>query len=58
MVTKLPSATNIPCLPPLTFGEAFEEAYQVILILDDREQFATKGYVEHLIFPLCSFLLI
>ncbi|KAL0749137.1 hypothetical protein Bca101_031140 [Brassica carinata] len=36
-------STNIPCLPPLTFGEAFEEAYQVILILDDREQFATKG---------------
>ncbi|CAH8387963.1 unnamed protein product [Eruca vesicaria subsp. sativa] len=35
--------TNIPCLPPLTFGEAFEESYQVILILDDREQFATKG---------------
>ncbi|CDY67787.1 BnaCnng56400D, partial [Brassica napus] len=41
--SSLPSATNIPCLPPLTFGEAFEEAYQVILILDDREQFATKG---------------
>ncbi|CAH2077418.1 unnamed protein product [Thlaspi arvense] len=35
--------TNIPYLPPLTFGEAFEESYQVILILDDREQFATKG---------------
>ncbi|KAF8077344.1 hypothetical protein N665_1044s0004 [Sinapis alba] len=35
--------TKISCLPPLTFGETFEEAYQVILILDDREQFATKG---------------
>uniref|UniRef100_A0A1J3HAR8 Crossover junction endonuclease MUS81 n=1 Tax=Noccaea caerulescens TaxID=107243 RepID=A0A1J3HAR8_NOCCA len=35
--------SNIPHLPPLTFGEAFEEAYEVILILDDREQFATKG---------------
>ncbi|XP_024005271.1 crossover junction endonuclease MUS81 isoform X2 [Eutrema salsugineum] len=35
--------TNIPCLPPLTFGQAFEEEYLVILILDDREQFATKG---------------
>ncbi|ESQ54193.1 hypothetical protein EUTSA_v10024809mg [Eutrema salsugineum] len=35
--------TNVPRLPPLTFGEAFEEAYQVIMILDDREQFATKG---------------
>ncbi|CAA7048797.1 unnamed protein product [Microthlaspi erraticum] len=35
--------TNVPRLPPLTFGETFEEAYEVILILDDREQFATKG---------------
>ncbi|VVB17293.1 unnamed protein product [Arabis nemorensis] len=34
---------NTPCLPPLTFGDVFEEAYQVVLILDDREQFATKG---------------
>lgn len=41
--SSLPSDTNIRGLPPLTFGEAFEEAYQVILILDDREQFATKG---------------
>ncbi|XP_023634948.1 crossover junction endonuclease MUS81 isoform X2 [Capsella rubella] len=35
--------TTIPRLPPLKFGEAFEEAYDVILILDDREQFATRG---------------
>ncbi|KAG2330581.1 hypothetical protein Bca4012_019836 [Brassica carinata] len=35
--------TNISCLPPLTFGDSFGEAYEVILILDDREQFATKG---------------
>ncbi|CAL9224207.1 unnamed protein product [Arabidopsis halleri] len=35
--------TAIPRLPPLRFGEAFEEAYDVILLLDDREQFATKG---------------
>lgn len=35
--------TNIPRLPPLQFGETFEEAYDVILILDDREKFATKG---------------
>ncbi|CAD5333504.1 unnamed protein product [Arabidopsis thaliana] len=34
---------TIPRLPPLRFGEAFEEVYDVILILDDREQFATKG---------------
>ncbi|XP_019089376.1 PREDICTED: crossover junction endonuclease MUS81-like [Camelina sativa] len=35
--------TTIPRLPPLRFGEVFEEAYDVIMILDDREQFATKG---------------
>ncbi|EFH44959.1 hypothetical protein ARALYDRAFT_916322 [Arabidopsis lyrata subsp. lyrata] len=35
--------TTITRLPPLRFGEAFEEAYDVILLLDDREQFATKG---------------
>jgi len=51
MVTKLASdgtegVTTIPRLPPLRFGEAFEEVYDVILILDDREQFATKGFVE------------
>jgi crossover junction endonuclease MUS81 len=26
-------------------GERFEDAYEVILILDDREQFATQGLV-------------
>jgi len=41
--------TNIPRLPPLQFGETFEEAYDVILILDDREKFATKGFVENFI---------
>lgn len=58
--TKLPAdgITNLSCLPPLTFGDSFEEAYQVILILDDREQFATKGYVDHLIFPLLSYELL
>ncbi|KAJ0264859.1 ERCC4 domain-containing protein [Hirschfeldia incana] len=40
--SSLPS-NGVSCLPPLTFGDSFEEAYQVILILDDREQFATKG---------------
>lgn len=29
--------------PPLSFGERFEDAYEVILVLDDREQFATQG---------------
>lgn len=30
-------------LPPLDVGESFEEAYEVILILDDREHFASRG---------------
>lgn len=34
---------NALTMPPLRFGERFEEAYEVILILDDREQFATQG---------------
>ncbi|XP_052172060.1 crossover junction endonuclease MUS81 isoform X2 [Diospyros lotus] len=34
---------NILAMPPLRFGESFEEAYDVILVLDDREQFATQG---------------
>lgn len=29
--------------PPLSFGERFEDTYEVILVLDDREQFATQG---------------
>ncbi|KAF4349988.1 hypothetical protein F8388_017566 [Cannabis sativa] len=34
---------NILSVPPLKFGERFEDVYEVILILDDREQFANKG---------------
>ncbi|KAE8038325.1 hypothetical protein FH972_010848 [Carpinus fangiana] len=34
---------NVLSMPPLSFGEKFEDAYEVILILDDREQFATHG---------------
>ncbi|XP_010547335.1 PREDICTED: crossover junction endonuclease MUS81 isoform X2 [Tarenaya hassleriana] len=34
---------NILSVPPLDFGEVFEDAYEVALILDDREQFATMG---------------
>ncbi|KAE8038324.1 hypothetical protein FH972_010847 [Carpinus fangiana] len=34
---------NVLSVPPLSFGEKFEDAYEVILILDDREQFATHG---------------
>lgn len=53
MVTQLASGgtdgtINAPRLPPLTFGEKFEEVYQVIMILDDREQIATKGFLEQL----------
>ena len=36
---------NVLPMPPLRFGERFEEAYDVILILDDREQFANQGSV-------------
>lgn len=36
---------NILSMPPVSFGERFEDVYEVILILDDREQFATQGSV-------------
>ncbi|XP_057458173.1 crossover junction endonuclease MUS81 [Lotus japonicus] len=39
----LKSKMNILSVPPLSLGERFEDAYEVILILDDREQFATQG---------------
>ncbi|KAH9774271.1 Crossover junction endonuclease MUS81 [Citrus sinensis] len=34
---------NLLSVPPLSFGERFEDAYEVVLILDDREQFAVQG---------------
>ncbi|XP_048330077.2 crossover junction endonuclease MUS81 isoform X2 [Ziziphus jujuba] len=34
---------SVLSMPPLAFGERFEDVYEVILILDDREQFATQG---------------
>ncbi|KAJ1409037.1 Winged helix-like DNA-binding domain superfamily [Sesbania bispinosa] len=40
---ELESKMNILNVPPLSLGERFEDAYEVILILDDREQFATQG---------------
>ncbi|KAM7472572.1 hypothetical protein LguiA_010755 [Lonicera macranthoides] len=45
--------SNILSVPPLTFGERFEEVYEVILILDDREKFTSQGaksmkIVEHI----------
>ncbi|CAK9147489.1 unnamed protein product [Ilex paraguariensis] len=39
----LEAKTNVLAMPPLMFGERFEDVYGVILILDDREQFATRG---------------
>jgi len=33
---------NVLSLPPLSLGERFEDVYEVILILDDREQFANQ----------------
>ncbi|KAK2440171.1 Restriction endonuclease, type II superfamily protein [Trifolium repens] len=40
---EVKSQMNILSVPPLNLGERFEDAYEVILILDDREQFATQG---------------
>lgn len=34
---------NSLATPPLAFGEKFEDVYEVILILDNREQFAMQG---------------
>ncbi|XVE99858.1 hypothetical protein REPUB_Repub03eG0237700 [Reevesia pubescens] len=33
---------NVLSIPPLSFGERFEDVYEVILILDDREQFTSQ----------------
>ncbi|KAL8125810.1 crossover junction endonuclease MUS81 isoform X2 [Apium graveolens] len=35
--------SNVLTVPPLSFGETFKDAYDVILILDDREKFTTQG---------------
>lgn len=37
------SKPNTLAMPPLAFGEKFGDVYEVILILDNREQFATQG---------------
>ncbi|CAI0560317.1 unnamed protein product [Linum tenue] len=34
---------SVLSMPPLGVGERFEDVYEVLLILDDREQFATQG---------------
>lgn len=55
----LESSLSVLSIPPLSFGERFEDAYEVILVLDDREQFATQGSVTYDfdICHICSFLL-
>lgn len=35
--------SNVLTVPPLSFGETFKDAYDVILILDDREKFTMQG---------------
>ncbi|KAK9283618.1 hypothetical protein L1049_011868 [Liquidambar formosana] len=40
---NLEANMNALTMPPLSFGQRFEDAYEVILILDDREHFATQG---------------
>ena len=34
--------SNVLTVPPLSYGEAFKDAYKVILILDDREKFTMQ----------------
>ncbi|GKU92226.1 hypothetical protein SLEP1_g5983 [Rubroshorea leprosula] len=38
----LEASMNVLSLPPLSLGERFEDIYEVILILDDREQFSNQ----------------
>ncbi|XP_075474870.1 LOW QUALITY PROTEIN: crossover junction endonuclease MUS81-like [Primulina tabacum] len=42
-VQELESKSNTLAVPPLTLGEKFGDVYEVVLILDNREQFATQG---------------
>ncbi|XP_050234243.1 crossover junction endonuclease MUS81 isoform X2 [Mercurialis annua] len=39
----LEAKLNTLSMPPLSLGERFEDLYEVILVLDDREQFAVQG---------------
>ncbi|XP_076950494.1 crossover junction endonuclease MUS81-like [Bidens hawaiensis] len=36
----LEAKSNCLSMPPLSFGDRFEDAYEVVLILDDREKFS------------------
>lgn len=48
----LEAKSNVLAMPPLTFGDRFEDTYEVVLILDDREKFTkaskSKKLLEHI----------
>lgn len=35
----LEAKSNVFSMPPLTLGDQFEDTYEVVLVLDDRERF-------------------
>ncbi|XP_060217477.1 crossover junction endonuclease MUS81 isoform X1 [Lycium barbarum] len=39
----LETRSNLLAVPPLANGEQFKDVYEVVLILDDREQFTSRG---------------
>ncbi|OIT34672.1 PREDICTED: crossover junction endonuclease MUS81 isoform X1 [Nicotiana attenuata] len=39
----LETRSNLLVAPPLAYGEQFEDVYEVVLVLDDREQFTSRG---------------
>ncbi|XP_055817958.1 crossover junction endonuclease MUS81 isoform X3 [Solanum dulcamara] len=39
----LETRSNLLAAPPLVNGEQFKDVYEVVLILDDREQFTSRG---------------
>lgn len=39
----LEAKSNVLSMPPLTFGDRFEDTYDVVLILDDREKFTKES---------------
>lgn len=38
----LEAKSNVLSMPPLTLGDRFEDVYEVVLILDDREKFTKE----------------
>ncbi|PWA60036.1 restriction endonuclease, type II-like superfamily protein [Artemisia annua] len=40
---NLEDKSNILSMPPLSFGDRFEDVYEVVLILDDREKFTRES---------------